>query len=139
MPGETVNEVCPVCGKRGLWDNRSTRRNPKAPDYKCKDKNCTGAIWLDAKPQHAPLGLTHNDDRADYRNPTNHADDQSAPAPKTELLDMGVEYTNLWLNMNQALTQGTERDGMTSPTSDAIQAAVATVYIQFCQQKRSGR
>ena len=29
-----------------MWDNRTTKKNPKAPDFKCKDKeNCDGAIW----------------------------------------------------------------------------------------------
>lgn len=36
--------VCPKCGS-GMWDNRGRKTNPKAPDFKCKDKNCDGAIW----------------------------------------------------------------------------------------------
>ncbi len=28
-----------------MWDNRNNKRNPKAPDFKCKDTNCGGAIW----------------------------------------------------------------------------------------------
>jgi hypothetical protein len=36
--------VCPVCGGP-VWDNRESKRNPKAPDYKCRDKNCDGVIW----------------------------------------------------------------------------------------------
>lgn len=28
-----------------MWDNRESKRNPKAPDYKCKDRNCDGVIW----------------------------------------------------------------------------------------------
>jgi hypothetical protein len=35
---------CPKCGGR-LWDNRETKKNPKAPDYKCRDRNCDGVIW----------------------------------------------------------------------------------------------
>jgi hypothetical protein len=30
---------CPICGKE-MWDNREKKLTPKAPDYKCKDKNC---------------------------------------------------------------------------------------------------
>jgi hypothetical protein len=44
----TVTDVdavsCPKCGGR-MWDNRLTKRNPKAPDYKCRDRNCDGVIW----------------------------------------------------------------------------------------------
>ncbi len=29
-----------------MWDNRDRKTNPKAPDFKCKDKeNCDGVIW----------------------------------------------------------------------------------------------
>jgi hypothetical protein len=35
---------CPKCGSR-MWDNRLTKRNPKAPDYKCRDRSCDGVIW----------------------------------------------------------------------------------------------
>ena len=35
---------CPKFGGR-MWDNRLTKRNPKAPDYKCRDRSCDGVIW----------------------------------------------------------------------------------------------
>jgi hypothetical protein len=37
-------ESCPKCGGR-MWDNRLTKKNPKAPDYKCRDRSCEGVIW----------------------------------------------------------------------------------------------
>jgi hypothetical protein len=37
-------QSCPKCGGR-MWDNRLTKRNPKAPDYKCRDRSCDGVIW----------------------------------------------------------------------------------------------
>jgi hypothetical protein len=45
---------CPKCGGR-MWDNRLTKRNPKAPDYKCRDRSCDGVIWpaKGAKPDKA--------------------------------------------------------------------------------------
>ena len=36
--------ACPKCGGR-MWDNRATKRNPKAPDFKCRDRSCDGVIW----------------------------------------------------------------------------------------------
>lgn len=36
--------TCPKCGN-GVWDNREGKRNPKSPDFKCKDKGCDGCIW----------------------------------------------------------------------------------------------
>lgn len=35
---------CPDCGG-AMWDNRESKRNPKAPDYKCKDRNCGKGVW----------------------------------------------------------------------------------------------
>ena len=32
-----------------MWDNRLTKRNPRAPDFKCRDRSCDGVIWP-AKP-----------------------------------------------------------------------------------------
>jgi hypothetical protein len=40
----TDEPSCPKCGGR-VWDNRLTKRNPKAPDYKCRDRSCDGVIW----------------------------------------------------------------------------------------------
>jgi hypothetical protein len=55
---------CPKCGGR-MWDNRLSKRNPKAPDYKCRNRACDGVIWP-SKPgeQRAPLaaGAPHGHD-----------------------------------------------------------------------------
>jgi hypothetical protein len=37
-------ESCPKCGGK-MWDNRLTKRNPRAPDFKCRDRSCDGTIW----------------------------------------------------------------------------------------------
>jgi hypothetical protein len=63
-PGATANPAppslltdmnvvsCPKCGGR-MWDNRITKRNPRAPDYKCQNRSCDGVIWP-AKPVTSP-------------------------------------------------------------------------------------
>jgi hypothetical protein len=43
-PAGTPDPVCPVCSG-ACWDNRATKRNPRAPDWKCKDRGCAGVIW----------------------------------------------------------------------------------------------
>jgi hypothetical protein len=35
----TIPSKCPKCGGK-LWDNRQNKTNPKAPDWKCRDKAC---------------------------------------------------------------------------------------------------
>ena len=38
-----------------MWDNRETKKNPKAPDYKCRDKACDGVIWPPKPGQRSPV------------------------------------------------------------------------------------
>lgn len=40
----TPTPNCPKC-QGPMWDNRAGKRNPKAPDFKCKDRECDGVIW----------------------------------------------------------------------------------------------
>ena len=49
--GAEGDPACPVCGGR-MWDDRESKRNPRAPDFKCRDKpkyqggpGCPGVIW----------------------------------------------------------------------------------------------
>lgn len=37
---------CPLCGA-GMYDNRASKRNPKAPDFKCMryKAGCQGVVW----------------------------------------------------------------------------------------------
>jgi hypothetical protein len=48
VPTSTLTDLnavsCPKCGGR-MWDNRLTKRNPRAPDYKCQNRSCDGVIW----------------------------------------------------------------------------------------------
>ena len=39
-----------------MWDNRVGKKNPKAPDYKCKDKGCDGVLW---PPKATPVTVSH--------------------------------------------------------------------------------
>jgi hypothetical protein len=47
-PSSSLTDVdtvsCPKCGGR-MWDNRLTKRNSRAPDYKCQNRSCDGVIW----------------------------------------------------------------------------------------------
>jgi hypothetical protein len=52
-----IPSACPACGGK-VWDNRENKKNPKAPDWKCRDKTClddkgfTTAGWVDKKPKN---------------------------------------------------------------------------------------
>jgi hypothetical protein len=43
-PPLTNAPACPKCGGR-MWDNRLSKRNPRAPDFKCRDRRCDGVVW----------------------------------------------------------------------------------------------
>jgi hypothetical protein len=79
----TPTPTCPKC-QGEMWDNRESKRNPKAPDFKCKDKSCDGVIWpprdANAPKTTTPAGTADDpacpvcggkmwDDRASKRNP----------------------------------------------------------------------
>jgi len=36
---------CKFC-KSDTWDNRENKLQPKSPDFKCKDKSCGAAAWV---------------------------------------------------------------------------------------------
>jgi hypothetical protein len=48
VPSSSLTDMdvvsCPKCGGR-MWDNRVTKRNPRAPDYKCQNRSCDGVVW----------------------------------------------------------------------------------------------
>lgn len=61
----TGNPTCPKCAG-SMWDNRQDKRNPKAPDFKCKDRSCDGALWP-GQHRAAPPIITPPNKRADAR------------------------------------------------------------------------
>jgi len=73
--------VCPVCSGQ-MWDNRATKTNPKQPDYKCKDKACTGCIWppKDAFPHYDAEGNGQTQEQyEDYRDKAPMVDENGLP------------------------------------------------------------
>jgi hypothetical protein len=56
--GPTLSTDCPECSGP-MWGNREKKTNPKAPDFKCKDKSCTGVIWKFKAPSAQPIPGGH--------------------------------------------------------------------------------
>jgi hypothetical protein len=55
VEGYTRSTQCPVC-MGDMWDNRDGKKNPKAPDFKCKKRDCEGVIWkYKAPPAPSPI------------------------------------------------------------------------------------
>lgn len=53
-------ESCPKCGGR-MFDNRLTKRNPRAPDFKCRDRSCDGVIWPPKPGEKVTRGRDHEE------------------------------------------------------------------------------
>jgi hypothetical protein len=68
-PHASDEPSCPKCGGR-LWDNRLSKKNPKAPDAKCRSRSCDGVIWKwDEAIQRARTArVTRADEPEDYNN-----------------------------------------------------------------------
>lgn len=65
--GRETTPACPECNGP-MWDNRESKRNPKAPDFKCKTKTCDGAVWGSGKKKRgtpAPTGSPFADEEWD--------------------------------------------------------------------------
>lgn len=41
----TTEQTCPTCGGSKMFDNRESKKNPAAPDFKCASPECSGVIW----------------------------------------------------------------------------------------------
>ena len=72
----TTAPNCPKCNGP-MWDNRQGKRNPKAPDFKCKDKSCDGVVW-------PPKGNDNETASGQALTAAMHAD---RPANAREILD----------------------------------------------------
>lgn len=57
---ESDASSCPKCGGP-MWDNRSTKRNPRAPDYKCQNRSCDGVVWPSNALATVPARATGDD------------------------------------------------------------------------------
>lgn len=63
---------CPICGG-AMWDNRVSKKNPRQPDYKCKNSpTCDGAIWPDKNKS------------SESKNPTLRPSSRPLPPPDEE-------------------------------------------------------
>jgi hypothetical protein len=45
-----------------MWDNRLGKRNPKAPDFKCRDRDCDGVVWPPKPPRASKRAAKREDE-----------------------------------------------------------------------------
>lgn len=105
---------CPIC-QGDMWNNIETKKNPKAPDYRCKDKTCEGVIWppKDKKPAQT-------------------ASQAPKSGPKWTWLALGKTYERSLLLAEMRVTACADRLGIKATISDVLQAT-ATIMIEACR------
>lgn len=89
---------CPNCGGP-MWDNREGKRNPKSPDFKCKDKACDAANnggkrpsvwWTNEWAKRCEEAAACGED--DHRQQDAHDDYGAGPGPGSGWDDQGPPF-----------------------------------------------
>jgi hypothetical protein len=121
---------CPKCGGQ-MWDNRAGKTNPKAPDFKCKDRACDGVIWPPRRarqqpaPAAAPVELGHL--------PGVPMASEQQPAPATtpqERLDKLANLQAACFKRAMALAEQASAKGYVV-TLEGVSALTAQLFIAF--------
>lgn len=116
MPGVTADRACPKCSGK-MWDNTASKKNAKAPDYVCKDRdNCDGAVWLKKDEKKAPAAA---------------AEPKAVVPLETLTAEYGTLLRSIATKLNEMAPGLNEK---LRPTFADAQAAAATIYIQFRKQ-----
>lgn len=138
----TNEKTCPKCGGSKMYDNRETKTNPKAPDFKCATSGCDGAIWpvRDQKgPSKANTVATQGRDMGP------HVPGLDDAAPYSQITSEhtaqpSVKSTQMYLDAMKFVVDKVVpiwEAGKVPYTASDINAATATVMIDH--QRRSGR
>ena len=132
MPYATDVPSCPKCNG-AMWDNREGKKNPKSPDFRCKDKSCVDekgfgtGLWekdiqKGAKPAPAPAkqGFTSGP----------HIPEIDGPALPHEKMEKLFDVYDVCLDhvLSSVVPKLVKADIGTSPES--VGAMTATLLIQ---------
>lgn len=114
-----------------MWDNRADKKNPRAPDFKCRDKACDGVIWppkgnRQAPPRPAPAPPTDTPEWLD--------DQEEAEAAVVTQAKAGAEFATLTGLYDRCfrhavgLATQAEKAGVVV-TLEGVSAIAATLFI----------
>jgi hypothetical protein len=117
-----------------MWDNRASKRNPKAPDFKCRDRSCDGVLWPGQHKAATPImqiRAHHHDEEA----PADETSSPDARAPRTRTRTKLQEcYLGLTDFVLADVRPKYQEAGV--PCTDATVAAIAaTLFIATCRQE----
>lgn len=131
MPNGPDSPSCPKCGGR-MWDNRQSKRNPRAPDFKCRNRSCDGVLWPGQHrttiPAMQPARLSAILHQIVPSAPTTEATGSLLPALRQKYLDL----TDFVLD---SVRPKYEARGLAC-APDTVAAIAATLYI--AETRRDG-
>lgn len=127
--------ACPKCGGR-MWDNRENKRNPRAPDFKCRDRSCDGVLWPGQHNAVMPVISRRRVQQDDGPDGTRaQADSGDAQKPRdndTARVSLRRCYLDLTDYVLREVRPKYQDAGV--PCTDATVAAiVATLFIATCR------
>lgn len=125
-----VEVSCPKCGGR-MWDNRLSKRNAKAPDFKCRDRACDGVVWPE-KGAKAPAARTPQPTTLGGPAPFDE-DEPQAPSGTVDLTPIAYLYGRC-LAKARTLALEAKLDTLNGDTAGAVAAIAATLFIQANKQ-----
>ena len=100
-----------------MWDNRADKKNPKSPDFKCKDKDCGHAIWP-SKKNGSPVAQ-----------PSAGVKDTPPPSDPVDLVKL---YDASFKHVMKLVTeQNTQSDPPVVFTDAAVASLTATLFIRM--------
>ena len=129
--------ACPKCGGR-MWDNRANKRNPRAPDFKCRRRSCDGVLWPGQHHAATPI-IT-----ARHPQPDSAADERGEAAPTVAApngaTDPGspARLRRCYLDLAEFVLREVrpKYDAAGVPCHDATVAAItATLFIAACRRE----
>lgn len=141
---DKANIECPKCKGPQMWDNRASKKNSKAPDYKCVDRNCDGVIWPPKPGQRSPVSEPPANAKQPYTAgphipaidgpyAANGADASAESGSVAPRLDKLLSIYEVCFDKAHEIANRTYG---VDESHEATAAMAATMYIQSCQALR---
>jgi hypothetical protein len=125
--------ACPKCTGR-MWDNRASKRNPRAPDFKCRDRSCDGVLWPGQHNAAKPimeLRSQQSDEAAPVEEVSNSTEQSTKVKARTRLQVCYLALTDFVLTDVRPKYQ----EAGVPCTDTTVAAIAATLFIAACRQE----
>jgi hypothetical protein len=121
-----------------MWDNRLSKRNPKAPDFKCRDRRCDGVLWPGEHNAARPIfAQSRAGDTAPTEHGSEHVNDGEAREPSRSV-SANEPVRTCYLDMTDFVLAEVrpryEAAGLTC-TDATVAAIAATLFIGLCKTR----